>query len=209
MRTSAAVLSLFSLLSAATGCGGGSKSEVFFGILSYPITPIAVLEQHTVTPSMSGFEGHAAQCRLLSGSVPPGMQMSSNCDISGIPTGAGAYSFSFQLTAIGIDKETLAQGTIRVTPPTLQYKYSPQYDTTGTLLKNLLSTSDAVVDTPVINAGRAWPASSVAPVTWKFQATAGTLPPGLQINATTGVISGQPTTEGTFHSSIVGTLRTC
>ena len=208
MRLNAAALSLFSLLFAATGCGGGgSKSEVFIGTLSYPITPIAVLEQRTVTPRMSGFEDHAAQCRLLSGNVPPGMQMSSNCDISGVPTGTGTYSFSFQLTANGIDKETLGQGSIRVAPPTLEYKYSPKYDTTSTLLKNLLSTSDVVVDTPVINAGRVWPASVIAPVAWKFLATPGTLPPGLQINATTGVISGQPTQEGIYQSSIVATLN--
>ena len=45
-------------------------------------------------------------------------------------------------------------------------------------------------------------AGGITPVTWSYE---GDLPPGLTLNTTTGVISGVPTTPGTFDFTIIAT----
>ena len=115
---------------------------------------------------------------ISAGALPAGLTLSSGGVISGTPTGSGSSSFTVRaldtLGNAGTRAYTVNIGTI-------------------TLTINPTTLPAAVVGRPyrqtVVASG------GTAPYTYSI--TAGALPPGLTLNAATGVISGTPTTLGT------------
>ena len=96
--------------------------------------------------------------------------------ISGTPTAlAGPYPFTVQVQDTSGQHDTQAL-SVRVTPDI----------TTTTLLPG---TVNQAYNQPMAATG------GTAPLTWSI--SAGTLPAGLNLDATTGVISGTPTATGT------------
>src|SRR4030095_4727237 len=119
------------------------------------------------------------------GSLPPGLTIASltgpSITISGTPTTQGTSNFTVRVT------DTLGQFATRALSITINLPAPPNITITtlpaGTIGQNY---NQAVLATGT----RPLTFSIVAPGT-------GTLPPGLNLNASTGTITGAPTTTGT------------
>ncbi|HWB32277.1 MAG TPA: putative Ig domain-containing protein [Acidobacteriaceae bacterium] len=119
---------------------------------------------------------------VLSGQLPPGLSLSTSGVISGTPltSDSGNYSFTFAVTDAGSPAQTasaaatisLSATPLAIVPPALA---------TGTTNTAYAQTLQATGGTPAY--------------TWSI--TSGSLPAGMTFAATTGTISGTPTTAGT------------
>ncbi|HSY13214.1 MAG TPA: Ig domain-containing protein [Verrucomicrobiae bacterium] len=114
---------------------------------------------------------------ITSGTLPPGLTLSSAGAISGIPTVAGSYPITiqvtdqFQNTASKSLSLTVAQGSLLITTA------------------NLPNGTQGVGYSATLGAAGGEP-----PYTWSV--ATGTLPDGLNVDPNSGVISGTPTTPG-------------
>ncbi len=117
---------------------------------------------------------------VTAGSLPPGLSLSTGGTISGTPTAEGSYPFTVQVTdgAAGTAEKELA---IVVLPA-------------GSLIITTDSLPAGEVDSSYQATVEA--AGGNLPYTWSI--STGALPPGLQIDAGTGTISGTPGETGTF-----------
>jgi Putative Ig domain/Abnormal spindle-like microcephaly-assoc'd, ASPM-SPD-2-Hydin/Immunoglobulin I-set domain len=122
---------------------------------------------------------------ISSGALPIGLALgSSNGVISGTPTQSGTFSFTSQ---VGDSAGHTAQQSlsIQVAAP------SPVIISTTSLPPGTVSVAySAALQTM----------GGTTPYSWSI--SAGALPPGLSLSATTGVISGIPTQSGTFLFSV-------
>ena len=120
---------------------------------------------------------------ILSGSLPAGLSISPTTGIiSGTPTVQGTSTFTVQVQ----DSTTAtasAQVSITVVSP-LTLAGGPQPD----------GVVGVAYSTSLVASGGSTP--------YSWSVTAGTLPPGLGISAATGIISGTPTTKGTFAFTV-------
>ena len=134
---------------------------------------IAYSQQLTYT----GGAGGAVSWAITSGSLPTGsgLTLSSSGLLSGTPTTATTYSFS---VAVTVGTQTSA----------------PQAYTL--VVNSLIITSGSTASGEVALPFAFYLAASggTAPYTWSLAAGSNALPSGLTLNATTGVISGTPTT---------------
>ena len=119
---------------------------------------------------------------LAAGSLPPGMTLAASTGyISGTPTTAGTYSFTAQVT------DSQAPSVTATKAFTLTVVIGPLTITTTTL-------TNATVGTATTKALAA--TGGIKPYNWTL--AAGSLPPGMTLAASTGYISGTPTTAGTY-----------
>jgi hypothetical protein len=129
---------------------------------------------------------------LVAGGLPPGLSLNGQTGaISGTPTVAGTFAFTVQVADAQSPADTASRAlSIAVDPRVVD----PLVVTTTSLPsakrnKNYSTTLAAT--------------GGVAPYTWSV--AAGALPPGLTLNATTGVISGRATTVGTYSFTVRAT----
>ncbi len=120
---------------------------------------------------------------LTAGSLPAGIALSPGGVLGGVPSGAGSYTFTVQahdsagLTATRDLVLNIASSlTIATTSPLPAGSVGTLYSQTFVVL------------------------NGVAPFTWSV--SAGSLPPGLSLNSTTGALRGAPATTGTFVFTI-------
>jgi hypothetical protein len=122
---------------------------------------------------------------LITGSFPAGLAFNGTT-LSGTPTSAGTYSINFTATDTG--GGTASQSlTFTISPNILDYQFPSGPIQSGE--KGSAYTSNDV---------QAW--GGTAPYTYAL--SSGTLPPGITISSSTGVVSGNPTTAGDFSFSI-------
>lgn len=129
------------------------------------------------------------RARLLVGPLPPGMRLSgapSGIYLTGQPTIAGTYSFSIQFVS------PLSSSTVNYSLSVLQITVSPP----GADATHLADATSGSAYTATFQA----PPTAKTPLSWQV---IGTLPAGLNLNETTGVLSGTPTTPGNYTFDIL------
>lgn len=125
--------------------------------------------------------------RVSSGSLPPGLFLSSNGVISGAPTVPGAYGFTVDVTdssqpqqfagrflsisVVGTSGALAISSPAALPPATLGSSYAYTFTATG----------------------------GTSPYSWHL--VSGTLPPGMSFSAT-GLLAGTPTVAGTFSFTV-------
>jgi hypothetical protein len=121
---------------------------------------------------------------VSAGTLPPGLSLNANGSISGTPTTAGNSDFTVRVT----DNNSLtATRQLRIT---IGSAPTPPSITTSTLANGTVNQAYAA---SIVASGGATP--------YAFTVSAGTLPPGLSLNAS-GSISGTPTTAGDFDFTV-------
>jgi len=125
---------------------------------------------------------------IVSGALPAGLNpLSDSGVISGIPTVSGVFTFTVRVT----DSATPSQRNDK----TLTLKIPPQITTT--------SLPNGRINAAYSQTLAAAP-STDTPLTWSCSATCSTvLPPGLSLSFSSGVISGTPTTAGTYNFTVI------
>jgi large repetitive protein len=185
----------FQFTAAVTDATGGQATKAFtlavasaLTISTAPQLPSATVGvSYTGTLTASG--GTPPYTWSVSvGAVPPGVTFAAGT-LAGMPSSAGTYNF----TAVVTDSANVtAQKAF-----TLAVAQGVQF-TTPTQLP------DATAGTPYSFTLQA--AGGSPPYSW--QLTAGALPGGLSLNASSGVISGTPSAAGTFNFTILVTDST-
>jgi len=138
-------------------------------------------------PSSTG--GPISDYGTQTGSIPPGTSLSSTTGrISGTPTTVGTYAFTIRGTGLEgqyDDSPTITYNIYEV-PAGLTYSSMSTRAKRGKAITN---------NTP----------SSTGGAIASYAIQTGSLPPGLSIHATTGVISGIPTLTGTYTFTVRAT----
>lgn len=130
-------------------------------------------------------------CTLNGGGLPNGMGLSSACVLSGTPTTFGAFTFNVKVTAAN-NVMCTQDYTLMIHPPCTTITVNPPLLNNGFVGTAYNQTFSA--------------SGGVAPYT--FSVSAGALPDGLTLNATTGALIGMPTTVGSFNFTIKATDAT-
>jgi hypothetical protein len=122
-----------------------------------------------------------------SGTLPPGITLNGTSgQISGTPTAAGVFNFTVTATnRRGSSSQAFTQTILQT--PAITAPASP------------LTAAIAGAPSTAIS----FTASGSTPVTWSV--SAGSLPPGMSLNATTGAYTGTPTATGDFTFTITAT----
>jgi PKD repeat protein len=176
----------FTVTISATNAGGTGSATLSITI-SPPPTPVitsATSATGTVGVAFTPYQIVATNCPTSynAAGLAPGLSVNTSTGvISGTPTAAGTYSVTISATnSGGTGTATL---TITINPP-------PPVITSPTTATGNVGTAFTYQITATNN-----PTS--------FNATG--LPPGLTVNTSTGVISGTPTTTGTYSVTISAT----
>src|SRR5688500_2734518 len=146
------------------------------GVVGNPLAPVTFTASGSARITFS----------ISAGSLPPGTSLDTMTGVyAGTPTTAGNYSFTITATnSKGSDSESLTQNIRQL--PSITSPASPLGALTG--------------GAP---ASATFTATGSTPITWTV--SAGTLPPGMTLNASTGVYSGTATAAGDYSFSITAT----
>jgi hypothetical protein len=146
-----------------------------------PLPSGTVTQSYNFTLTASGGTG-ADTWDLSSGTLPAGLNLSPAGVISGTPTATGTSSPTFRVKDSGNPQQTATkQLSITINNP------APPNITTTSLPDGTFNVS--YNQTLQLSGG-------TPPFVWSFN---GQLPPGVNLNTSTGVISGTPTSTGTFN----------
>jgi len=150
----------------------------------------SVTTPYTVTLASSGGTGAVTWALATGSTLPGGLTLNAAGLLSGTPTTANTYHFSITATDSGAPPQTATVAFTLIITPKLAITTPP-----GPLASGFLGT--AYNTTVQSNNG------GIAPISWSWIAQAGSsLPAGLNINSTTGAISGTPTAIGTFNVTV-------
>ncbi|MCL2072549.1 MAG: putative Ig domain-containing protein [Marinilabiliaceae bacterium] len=120
---------------------------------------------------------------VISGNLPTGITLSSDGEISGIPTNFGTFNFTVQALS-SYEIETKEFTLIIINNPKI---------ITANLPNGFVDYSYSII----------LEATGNTPISWTIET--GNLPSGLSLSETTGIISGIPTSIGDFYFSIKAT----
>jgi len=155
-------------------------SKPIFNTLS-PLPSLTVGVSYSTTINISGQS--PITCDLTGGAIPPGMTLTDGYILEGTPTTAGLYSFTIQASNSLGNASALYSVNV-YTLPTITTTTLSYARLGGTYSQTLQATGST-------------------PITWNV--TSGNLPTGLNLNTTTGVISGTPLTNGIYTFELIAT----
>jgi hypothetical protein len=151
------------------------SSTVSLQITTSSLPNGAVGSSYSQTLAATGGSGSGRVWTLASGTLPAGLGLSSGGVISGTPTTVANYSFTVRVT------DSASNTTTRLLSISVQ-NLNPSIDSTSLLVGQV---SVAYSNTLVASGG-------TGSYTWSI--VSGTLPTGLSLASSTGIISGTPTT---------------
>ena len=181
-----------------------TATQAFSILVTSPLSPLTITTTSVpaaessapygpVTLAASGGEPPYAWS-LAGGSLPPGLTLGASSGvISGTPTINGTYHFTIGVT----DSES---PTVTATQAFSVLVFAPLTITTNGLpeAETNVPYTDGVEPTP----GPVTLAASGGKPPYAWSVAGGSLPPGLTLGASSGVISGTPTTNGTYDFTI-------
>ncbi len=118
---------------------------------------------------------------LATGNLPPGLQLDASGLLHGTPSAEGSYSFTVAANNIAGQRQQAFSLTIQPSAPTMFTSSAPPDGTAGTSYSFTFSADSTSTPT--------------------FSVTAGSLPPGMQLDAS-GLLHGAPTSVGGFPFTI-------
>ncbi|NLR99811.1 cadherin-like domain-containing protein, partial [Rhizobium sp. P38BS-XIX] len=181
----------------STGAGPYSNTETYSVTVAAPTLSIGPASLTAATIAASYSESLTASggtspytYTIIAGSLPPGLTLSSSGDITGTPTGGGAFNFTVTAT-----DSTVGAGA----PFTVAKPYTL---TVGVPTIVLSPSAGALPGGTVGSAYSQTMSASGGTNPYSYSVTAGALPTGLSLNTSTGGITGTPTAGGTFNFTI-------
>jgi hypothetical protein len=140
--------------------------------------------------SLSGSGGAPPYTWSVSPALPAHLSLDTSTGaITGTPTTAATTTHTFTLRDTSAPSQTVQQTlSITISPPPALLAITTTSLPNGTVAQAYNRPVQASGGTP--------------PLTWNIVTGAGTLPPGLTLSSTTGVISGTPTTAGTSSFTV-------
>ncbi|KQZ57518.1 hypothetical protein ASD53_07745 [Lysobacter sp. Root559] len=177
--------------------GVGSYFEVETVTLTVVVAPTIVVNPATVpgatvgaaySQTLTGSGGTAPYTfAITAGALPAGLSLNTTTGaLTGTPTAAGTFNFTVRATDANSFSGTRAY-TLVVAPPVIVV--APTTLPNGTVAAAYSQTVSA--------------SGGISPYT--FAITAGALPAGVTLNASTGAVSGTPTAGGTFNFTVTAT----
>jgi large repetitive protein len=158
-----------------SGCATTTASPLHSGTTGTSYSP-------TVQETTSGCGAGTPAWTVVGGTLPPGLALSSLGVVSGTPTQAGTFNFTVHVSGLARTPSDSPQ-QITINAPAVCAITSVSPFTSGN--QNVAGYSFTI---STINC--------TAPNAWSI--TAGALPTGLNLGASTGTISGTPSAAGTF-----------
>ena len=156
------------------------------GITTSSLTSATPNANYSATLQATGGAG-TLTWTLTSGSLPTGLSLSGSGVITGDPTVSGTFAFTVQAT----DSSTAQSG-----PASAQAELSLTVVTAVTIsTTSLAAGSEGITYLAGIDANGGTP-----PYTWSL--ATGSLPPGLVMQPSSGVISGSPESQGNFTFTV-------
>src|SRR5687767_8294194 len=172
-----------------TGCGGDSGPTP--GGLSITTTSLPEGEDNEpYSASLSGSGGTLPYRWFVTPALPANLSFDTATGaITGTPTTQATTTHTFTLRDSSAPSQTVQQ--------TLNLTVRPAAAGLAIITTSLPNgTVNQAYNRPVQASG------GTQPLTWNIVAGSGTLPPGLNLNSTTGAISGTPTTAGTSSFTV-------
>lgn len=123
---------------------------------------------------------------VTNGALPGGLSLSSGGTLSGTPAAAGAFTFTVQVRDAQLSSATRTLDIVIVA--------ALQITTVSPLPNGIVGNAYSTRFTAV---------GGTSPYTWAV--ASGTLPPGLQLDAPSGLLEGTPTSSGTYNFAIAVT----
>lgn len=184
------------VLTATSGAQSAQTNAFSIVVSAAPVTATAAMATPingtvgsalTATPSSSGFSS-APSWSLSSGILPAGLSLNASTGaISGTPSASGTTSGLVLTASAGAQSAQTNAFSIAIAPVPAPVSASMATPINGTV-------GQALAATPSRSGFSATP-------TWVL--TSGVLPAGLSLNASTGVVSGSPTTAGTTSGLVL------
>ncbi len=181
---------VFPMVVVLTDASGATANATFtlnvLGVSTTTLPGVTVGSAYSQTLAAVGGTGTLNWSVKGTSLPPPGLTLNSLGQITGTPTASGTFPFVVQVT----DSATQLSAT-----QALSITVAPAAAITPATLPN------GVVNIPYTSTTLTVPGVTIS--TWAV--TAGTLPAGLNLNASTGVISGTPTVAGSSTFTISAT----
>jgi uncharacterized protein YhjY with autotransporter beta-barrel domain len=165
-------------------------------VITYtPSNPPAATAGAVYSQSLASASGGAAPYTysIYSGALPAGMTLSTNGTLSGTPIAGGTFNFTVRATdaSTGTGPFDATSGSLSLTVNAATVVVSPA---SGAL-------PGTAAESPYSQTFTA--SGGTAPYSWAI--TAGSLPPGMTLGGSGGVLSGTPTAAGTFNFTVTAT----